>query len=170
MDKEEGDWQGAIEKAERWCGYTEYVHRRIWPLLPDIPENERTRRWLFRQVDELRRLWHTVARNAAGYIFAYGLPTDTGKVEDLQQWVDAAPREFEKDVAQLFNPRSMTRGEILERIRGLISAQQGECNHPRELAEAMRIDDATEWTESMREIRNLTALTSIITRPWSAMC
>ena len=60
------------------------LHRRIWPLFPRIHKNERTSGRLFREVDELRRLWETVARNAAGYTFAHGLPADTEKVEDLQ--------------------------------------------------------------------------------------
>ena len=83
VGKEEGDWLGAIEKAEIWCGYTEYVQRQIWPLFPNVPENERTSGGLFRQINELSRLRHTVVRNAAGYIFAHGLPMDTEKIKDF---------------------------------------------------------------------------------------
>ena len=169
VGKEEGNWIGAVEKAERWCGYAEYVQRRIWPLFPDVPEEQRTSGKLFQQVDELRRLWHTVARNAAGYVFAHGLLVDTEKIEDLQHWVDEAPRKFEKEVSALLSLRPLTREETLERIRSLVSNQGSKCTHPQELANAMRNDDTTEWNESIRGINNLTALASIVTRPWSAV-
>ena len=126
VGKEEGDWLGAIERAERWCGYTEYVQKRIWPLFPDVFEDERTSGRLLHRVDELSRLWHTVARNAAGYVFAHGLPTDTEKIEDIQHWVDAVPRDFEKGIALLFTPKPSTRKEILEKVRELVTEKNGE--------------------------------------------
>ena len=168
-DKEAGDWPGAIERIKKWRDYVDYIHRRIWPLFPNIRENERTSGRLFRQIEEHHRLWQTVATNAAGYTFAHGLPADTEKIEDLQHWIDVAPREFEKDVAALFVLRPTTRQEILDRIEKLVSDGNNGCTHPRELAQAMRNDDATEWTESLQGIKNLIALTSIITRPWSAV-
>ena len=68
---------------------------------------------LCRQVEELSRLWNTVARNAARNSFAHGLPIDTGKLEDLQHWVNTAPQEFEKDIATLLFPPPTTRAIIL---------------------------------------------------------
>ena len=165
--KDTGDWPGAIERIKKWRDYVDYIHRRIWPLFPDIRENERTSGRLFRQVDELYRLWQTVAINAAGYTFAHGLPADTGKVEDLQHWVDAAAREFEKDVAALLTPRPTTRAEILERIRNLISSNGKECDHPRELSVRMRNETTTEWAESLRGIKNLQALAPVTVISWS---
>ena len=169
VGKEEGDWQGAVEKAERWCKYAETTQQRIWPLFPNVLEGEQTVNKLYQQIDELCRLRHTIVRNATGYVFAHGSSVNTGKIEDLQHWVDAAPREFEKDVAALFVPRPTTKQEIIDRIEKLIAGENNECTHPQELARAMRNDDATEWTESLQGIRNLIALTSIVTRPWSAV-
>ena len=127
VGKEKTDWLGAIDRAERWCGFAEYAQRRIWPLFPGVPEGERTSGRLYQQVDDLRRLWHTVVRNATGHVFAHGLPVDTEKIEDLQHWVDAAPREFEKDVAMLFCPQPSTREEILDRIQKLIAGEKRGC-------------------------------------------
>ena len=168
-EKEKEDPQGAIERIEKWRDYVDYIHRRIWPLFTDIREEERTSGRLFRQIDELYRLRNTVARNAAGYTFPHGLPADTGKIEDLQHWADAAPREFEKDVATLFVPRPTTRQEILERIKTLISAESNECTHPRELATRMRNEVTTTWEESLQGIKNLQALAPVTVVSWSAL-
>ena len=157
-EKETGDWTGAIERIKKWRDYVDYIHRRIWPLFPNIQENERTSGKLYRQVNELYRLWQTVAKNAAGYTFAHGLPADTEKLEDLQHWADTAPREFEKDVAALFVPRPTTRQEILNRIENLISARNDQCTHRQELAARMRNEATTSWAESLRGIANLPAL------------
>ena len=168
-EKETGDWEGAIERIKKWRDYVDYIHRRIWPLFPDIRESERTSGRLFRQVDELQKLWHTVARNAAGYTFAHGLPADTEKIEDLQHWIDVAPREFEKDVAALFVPRPTTRQEILDRIEKLISTENNGCSHPQELAARMRNEVTTTWEESLRGIANLQALAPTTVVSWSAI-
>ena len=169
VGKEEGDWTGAIEKAERWCKYAEDLQQRVWPLFPNVPENERTVNRLYQQIDELYRLRHTVVRNAAGYTLAHGLPVDTERIEDLQHWVNAAPREFEKEVATLLKLQSSDREEILSRIRGFASAEKGECSRPQELAARMRNEITTTWEESLRGIANLQALAPTIVVTWSAI-
>ena len=169
VGKEEGDWLGAIERAERWCKYTEYVLKQNWPLFPDVPEDQRTSGKLFQQVDELRRLWHTVARNAAGHVFAHGLLVDTEKIEDLQHWVDEAPRKFEKEVAALLSPQPSTREEILDKIPGLVSTKEGECSHPQELAARMHNEVTTTWEVSLRGIANLQSLAPTTEVSWSAI-
>ena len=168
-NKEADDWLGAIESVEKWSNYINYVYLRIWPLFPDVHENDQTSGILFQRVDELHRLWETVARNAAGYTFAHGLPADTGKVEDLQHWVNAAPREFEKEVAALFTPRPTTRIETLEKIKNLIAGGSNECAHPRELATKMRNEATAAWEESLRGISNLQALAPVTVVSWSAI-
>ena len=162
VGKEEGDWLGAIQKAEKWCKYVEVIQNRIWPLFPDIPENERTANRMFRHVDDLKRLRYTVVRNATGHVFAHGLPVDTEKIEDLQHWVDAAPQEFKKDVAMLFSPQPATRKEILETIQKLIARERRECSHPQELAARMRNEVTTTWEELLRGIAKLQALAPTI--------
>ena len=169
VGKEEGDWLGAIQKAERWCKYAEVIQNLIWPLFPDIPEKERTANRMYQQVDDLRRLKHTVIRNATGHVFAHGLPVDTEKIEDLQHWVDAAPREFEKDVAMLFSPQPATRKDTLDAIQKLIAGERRECSHPQELAARMRNEVTTTWEESLRGIANLQALAPAIVVTWSAI-
>ena len=57
----------------------------------------------------------------------------------------------------------------MERIRELVKRGDDGCTHTQELAKAMRNDDATAWDESIRGINNLTAVASIVTRPWSAV-
>ena len=158
VEKDDNDWKGAIEKTERWCGYVKYVYHRIWPLFPDVTENEKTSGKLFRKIDELCRVRNTVARHAAGYTLAHGLPVETDKIEDLQHWVNVAPREFEKDIAQLFVPQPTTRTEILERIRSLVTNNGNGCTHPPQLAARMRNEVTTTWEESLRGIANLQAL------------
>ena len=143
--KKDGDWLGAIQKAERWCKYAEVIQNRISPLFPDIPEDERTANRMYQQVDDLRRLRYTVVRNAAGHFFAHGLPVNTEKIEDLQHWVDAAPRELEKNVAMLFSPQPATRNDILDTIQKLIAGERKECSHPQELSARMRNEVTTTW-------------------------
>ena len=167
VGKEEGDWLGAIETAEKWCKYAEYAQQRMWPLFPNVPERERSGTRLYQQVDELYRLWHTVARNATGYVFAHGLPVDTEKIEDLQHWVNVAPRDFEKEVAALLSPVPSTREEILGKIRSLAASEKGECSHPQELAARMRNEATTSWAESLRGIANLQAIAPTIVVSWS---
>ena len=161
VGKEEGDWQGAIKRGERWCKYAEVAKQRIWPLLPDVPENERTVNELYQQIDEVNRIWHTIVGNATGNIFAHGSLVDTEQTQDLQHWLDVAPREFDNDLGLLFTPQPTTRKEILERIRDLISNNGNDCDLPRELAMRMRNEPTTEWTESLRGINNLQALTPV---------
>ena len=83
--------------------------------------------------------------------------------------MNAAPHDFEKDVAQLLVPQPATREEILERIRGLIAAEKGECAHPQELAARMRNEVTTTWEESPRGIANLQALAPTTVVSWSAI-
>ena len=69
----------------------------------------------------------------------------------------------------MFTPWPTTRAAIMERIREFVKRGQNGCTHPQELPQAMRNDDATEWTEAIPGIKNLISLTSPVTRPWSAM-
>ena len=50
-------------------------------------------------------LWIAVGSKAAGYTRANGLQIDLGEIGDLEEWLDNAPREFEKDQAMSFKLR-----------------------------------------------------------------
>ena len=147
------------------------INRTIQTRLPHVrdkaTQTEAEAILLYRRIEELSQLWRTVAINAAGYTFAHGLPVDTRKVEDLQQWVNAAPQEFEIDVATFFSSQPMTRAETLERIRKLISNGSDECTHHQELAARMRNETTTTWEESLRGIKNLQALAPVTVVSWS---
>ena len=94
---------------------------------------------------------------------------DTEKIEDLQHWIDVAPRELEKRVAVILTPTPSTREEILQKIPSLATGEKGECTHPLELAMPMRNEDITTWEESLRGIANLQALAPITMISWSAI-
>ena len=156
-------------KSGKMVQNAEVIQNRIWPLFPDIPQDERTANRMYQQVDDLRRLRFTVVQNAAGHFFAHGLPLNTEKIEELQHWVDAAPREFEKDVAMLFSPQPGTRKHILDTIQKLIAGERKACSLPQELAARMRNEVTTTWEESLRGIANLQELAPAIVVTWSAI-
>ena len=121
----------ALAKTERWGWYMQRQYNHIWPLFPETRENERTSTALFSHMQRLRGLWQAVGSRAAGYTRTNGLPIDLGELNDLEEWLDNAPCEFEKDIAMLFIPWPKTRDETLRRIQNLIENQ---CSHPEELA------------------------------------
>ena len=121
----------AIAKAERWGAYMQHQNDHIWTLFPETPENRRTSTALLSYVQQLRGLWSAVGSHAAGYTRTNGLPIDLGELKDLEEWLNNAPREFEKDVAILFTPRPKTRDKTIKRIQKLIESK---CSHPEELA------------------------------------
>ena len=106
----------AIAKAERWGAYMQHQNDHIWPLFPETPESGRTSTALLSFVQRLRRLWNAVGSHATGYTRSNGLPIDLGEIKDLEEWLNNAPREFEKDVAMHFTPRPKTRDEVIKRI------------------------------------------------------
>ena len=144
----------AIAKAERWGSYMQHQYDHIWPLFPETRGNGRTSAALLSYVQRLRGLWQAVGGHAAGYTRANGLPIDLGELKDLEEWLNNAPREFEKDVAMLFTPRPKTRDEIIRRIQGLI---EDKCSHPPELAQTMRLPPETNWEDSLQGIEDLLA-------------
>ena len=105
-------------------------------------------------IQRLRGLWNAGGSRAAGYTRSNGLPVNLGELKDLEEWLDNAPREFEKDVAMLFTPGPKTRDETLKRIQKLI---EGKCPHPQELAQTMRLPPETSWEDSVQGIENLLA-------------
>ena len=144
----------AIAKAERWGAYMQHQNDHIWPLFPETPESRRTSTALLSYIQRLRGLWNAVGSHAAGYTRTNGLPIDLGELKDLEEWLNNAPREFEKDVAMLFTPRTKTRDETIKRIQKLIESK---CSHPEELAQTMRLPPDTSWEDSLQGIENLLA-------------
>ena len=95
-----------------------------------------------------------MGNQAAGYTRENGLPIDLGELKDLEEWLNNAPREFEKDVAMLFTPWPKTRDKTIKLIHELI---EGKCSHPRELAQIMRLPPETNWEDSLQGIEDLLA-------------
>ena len=124
----------ALSKAERWGSYMQHQYDHVWAVFPETPANQRTSDVLLENIRKLRRLWIAVGSKAAGYTRANGLPIDLGEIGELEEWLNNAPREFEKDIAMLFTPRPKTRDEIIKRIQQLLEEQ---CSHPTELAQVM---------------------------------
>ena len=159
--------EGAINRIEKWGKHIDYEHRHFWPLFPDEEKGDLAR--MASRTRKGKQLWEIIAKAAAGYTLAHGLPLDPENVLHLQEWINAAPREFEKDVAMMFTPRPITRTAILERIRELVKQENDGCTHNQELAKEMQNDEAMAWDESIRGINNLMALTSIVTRRWGTV-
>ena len=95
-----------------------------------------------------------MGNQAAGYRRANGLSIDLGELKDLEEWLNNAPGEFEKDVAMLFTPWPKTRDKAIKLIQELI---EGKCSHPRELAQTMRLPPETDWEDSLQGIEDLLA-------------
>ena len=146
--------EGGLSKVRQSASYMQHQYDHVWTLFPEVPANRRSSVVLLSYIQKLRGLWNAVGSRAAGYTRANGLPIDLGELKDLEEWLNNAPREFEKDVAMLFTPRPKTRDEILKRVQGLIEST---CSHPLELAETMRNPPDTNWEDSLQGIENLLA-------------
>ena len=144
----------SLAKAERWGAFMQHQYDQIWPLFPETRGNGRTSTGLLSYVQRLRGLWQAVGNQAAEYTRANGRPIDLGELKNLGEWLNKAPREFEKDVAMLFTPRPKTRDETIKRIQELI---EGKFWHPQELAQTTGLPPETDWEDSLQGIEDLLA-------------